>query len=198
MKMMAIIAGTLLIFNGVASAAPTGTVYRVVQIDSEGHLIGGSTNLITANGIATTAQASGFLKLDTLISVTNNFAVTTNLSYVIVTANSPWTSPDGQWFLTPEGTFAKDGWYLTNDVDTGMGFYMVGGQGGPITCGGSLEGDYGYPEVKSVVSDYHPTTYTTNADYVTLSVQEAFNRAVRTTWHTNTISGTTIIYLGVP
>lgn len=46
----------LMLISAPCWAAPTGTVTRSVMTDSNGVLIGWASNLVTANGIATTAQ----------------------------------------------------------------------------------------------------------------------------------------------
>lgn len=59
MKMLALLAGTLIIVCGQATAVPpTNTTYYTVQTDTNGVLVNAGTNLVAANGIATTGQVA--------------------------------------------------------------------------------------------------------------------------------------------
>jgi hypothetical protein len=67
-------AGTLLMINGAAGAPPTGTVYRLVQMDTNGVFVNLSTNIIAANGIARTGTVADAMAAHLL--VTNPHAIT--------------------------------------------------------------------------------------------------------------------------
>jgi hypothetical protein len=197
--MMALLMGTLLVFGNGAGAVPTGTTYRIVQTDTNGVLVGPSTNLASANGLATVGQVAGLqavaLTLDTVIISTNGIAsISTNYGSIHYTGTfddsfTPFTT---NYSLTAYGS-----WDAENSMPkyhlpyVGYGYYydiVWGGEayimsGSISATGGGYDpwGTYGpitWDEFTLTVSvdGIVGMSYTTNYAFSTNTVRQLFDR----------------------
>lgn len=128
MKMICTIAAGFVLIIGGASATPppTGTVYRTVQVDTNGVLVNAGTNLISANGIATTGSVAQAIatRQEQLFTIADSFLWSTNGGGLVI---GGYTGTNTAVSIPPQiggipvvtigvGAFDRDAWNTTNLV----------------------------------------------------------------------------------
>jgi hypothetical protein len=142
MKILRIVFATLLLTLCVAEAVPpTGTVYRVVQIDTNGVLVNAGTNLVARNGIATTGSVAAAMG-QAQLGATNVTGLLTFTDRIIgLTAAAVSNAMAGVYALVDHlhsyTAISNAPWATTNDVTNSLNLAVSPSLTNPVALAAS-------------------------------------------------------------